>query len=100
MMRDDPVVNLPKFDIHFVQSGSIAENALIDSDQMLESVNGKTFESFNDLYTFFKEHEGKDVKIKLSNFKGLEKYYLTYYEHTLPISDLELIGGVLGEEIK
>ena len=54
MMRDDPVVNLPKFDIHFVQSGSIAENALIDSDQMLESVNGKTFKSLEGYILFLK----------------------------------------------
>jgi S1-C subfamily serine protease len=97
IMRDDPVVNLPKFRIHFVQSGSIAESVEIDSEQMVKSVNGKTFESFDDLYTFFKEHEGKDVKFRLSNFAGLENYYLSYYEHTLPISDLELIGGVLRE---
>ena len=64
--RDDPLLYLPKFDIHFVQRGSIAQNALITSDQILESVNGKTFESLEGLYTFFKEHEDKEVKIKLS----------------------------------
>ena len=98
--RDDPLLYLPKFDIHFVQRGSIAQNALITSDQILESVNGKTFESLEGLYTFFKEHEDKEVKIKLSTFRGSDKYYLTHYEHTLPISDVELIGGVLGEEEK
>jgi len=95
--RDDPLLYLPEFDIHFVQSGSIAENALIDSDQILESVNGKTFESLENLYTFFKENEDKEVKIKLSTFEGSDKYYLTHYEHTLPITDVKLIGGVLGE---
>jgi len=97
LYRDDLEINLPKFDIQFIQPGSIARNALISSDQMLESINGKVFESLDNLYTFFEEHEGKEVKIKLSTFEGSDEYYLTHYEHTLPVSDLELIGGVLGE---
>ena len=96
--RDDHLLHLPEFDIQFVQKGSRAENAVISSDQMLESVNGETFESLEGLYTFFKEHEDKEVKIKLSTLRGSTKYYLTHYEHTLPITDVELIGGVLGED--
>ena len=45
---------------------------------MLESVNGKTFKSLEGLYTFFKEHEDKEVKIKLSTFSESGNYYLTY----------------------
>ena len=98
--RDDPVVTRPKFDIQFVQAGSPAEDAMIDNDEYLESLNGKVFESLDDLYTFFKEHEDKEAKFKLSSVtRGAdEKYYFTHYEHTLPVSDLEFIGGVLGEE--
>ena len=102
MFRDDTVINRPKFDIQFVQAGSPAEDAMIDNDEYLESVNGKVFESLDDLYTFFKEHEDKEAKFKLSSVtRGAdEKYYFTHYEHTLPVSDLEFIGGVLGEDKK
>ena len=54
------------------------------------------------LATFFKEHEGKEAKFKLSSVtRGADKsYYFTHYEHTLLVSDLEFIGGALGEDKK
>ena len=102
MWRDDPVITRPKFDIQFVQAGSPAEDSMIDNDEYLESLNGKVFESLDDLYTFFKEHEGKEAKFKLSSVtRGADKsYYFTHYEHTLLVSDLEFIGGALGEDKK
>ena len=102
MLRDDPVVTRPKFDIQFVQAGSPAEDSMIDVDEYLESLNGKVFESLDDLYNFLKEHEGKEVKFKLSSrSRGADKkYFFTHYEHTLPVSDLKIIGGVLGEDKK
>ena len=101
MWRDDPH-HRPNFDIQFVQAGSPAEDAMIDNDEYLESLNGKVFESLDDLYTFFKEHEDKEAKFKLSSVsRGAdEKYYFTHYEHTLPVSDLGFIGGALGEDKK
>ena len=52
------------------------------------------------VFTFLKEHEDKEAKFKLSSVsRGAdEKCYFTHYERTLPVSNLEFIGGVLGEE--
>ena len=45
--------------------------------------------------------EGKEVKARLSSIDGSDKsYYLTHYEHILPIDDLILVGGVLEEKTK
>ena len=50
---------------------------------------------------FLKEQESKEVKVRLSIFNGSdESYYLTHYEHILPINDLMFVGGVLEEETK
>ncbi len=101
MTRDDLVINLPKFNIHFIQPGSSAEKALINKEDYLESISGKAFHSLEGIYTFLKEQEGKEVKIKVSSFDGSdESYYLTHYEHILPIDDLILVGGVLEEKTK
>ena len=100
-IRDKPVRDLPEFFIHFVQPGSLAEGELISSAMYLDSINGKVFKTLGDLYAYFKEYEDKEIKIRLISNRGSNSnYYLTHYEHNLPVRDLEFIGGVLGEEIK
>ena len=100
-VRDKPVRDLPEFFIHFVQPGSFAEGELITSNMYLDSINGKFFKTLGDLYAYFKEYEDKEIKIRLISNRGSNSnYYLTHYEHSLPVRDLEFIGGVLGEEIK
>ena len=94
-IRDKPVLNLPEFLIHFVQPGSLAEGELIISGDYLESLNGNTFKTIKKLYSYLKENEGREMKMKILSTEGTdENYYLTHYEHTLPVQDVRIIGGL------
>ena len=61
--RDMSIMDLPKLNIHFVKKGSLAEGLLLQSGEYLELIDGKSFNTLESLYSYLKEHEGKDIKI-------------------------------------
>ena len=77
-------------------------NKIRKVDLIKIDVEGSELSVLEGGYNFLKEHEGKEVKFKLSSrSRGADKkYFFTHYEHTLPVSDLKIIGGVLGEDKK
>ena len=97
--RDMSVLDLPKLYMHFVKPGSLAEGLLIESGDYLELIDGKSFKTLESLYSYLKEREGKEIKIKTTSTGGSDvNYYLTHYEHTLRIKGLKFLGGPSGEE--
>jgi S1-C subfamily serine protease len=96
--RDMSLLDLPKFMIHFVNPGSLAEGLLINSGLYLELIDGKSFDTLEILYSYLKEHEGKDIKIKTASTDGSNaNYYLTHYKYILRVKDLSFLGGLPGE---
>jgi serine protease Do len=96
-IRDKPILDLPEFSVHFVQPGSLAEGELIEADVYLESINGNTFKTFQKLYSYLKKNEGQEIKMRLATSSGADdNYYLTHYEHTLPVRDVRFIGETPG----
>ena len=96
--RDMSIMDLPKLNIHFVKKGSLAEGLLLESGEYLELIDGKSFNTLESLYSYLKEHEGKDIKIKTTSTGGSDvNYYLTHYEHILRVKDLKFLGGPPGE---
>ena len=93
--RDMSIMDLPKLNIHFVKKGSLAEGLLLQSEEYLELIDGKSFNTLESLYSYLKEHEGKDIKIKTTSTGGSDvNYYLTHYEHILRVKDLKFLGGL------
>ena len=96
--RDMSVLDLPKLNMHFVKSGSLAEGLLIQSGDYLELIDGKSFNTLESLYSYLKEREGKEIKIKTTSTGGSDvNYYLTHYEHILSVKGLRFLGGPPGE---
>ena len=92
--RDMSIQDLPELNIHFVKKGSLAEGLLLESGEYLELIDGKSFNTLESLYSYLKEREGKDIKIKTASTGGADvNYYLTHYEHILRVKDLKLLGG-------
>ena len=92
--RDMSVLDTPKFCMHFVKPGSLAEGLLIESGDYLELVDGKRFKALENLYFYLKEHAGKEIKIKTATTGGSDdNYYLTHSEHTLRVKGLKFLGG-------
>ena len=92
--RDMSVFDIPKFYMHFVKPGSLAEGLLINSGDYLELVDGKSFKALESLYLYLKKHAGKEIKIKTATTGGSDdNYYLTHYEHTLRVKGLRFLGG-------
>ena len=61
-------------------------------------MNGKSFDTLEILYSYLKELEGKEIKIKTASTGGSNaNYYLTHYEHNLRVKDLSFLGGLPGE---
>ena len=99
--RDMSVLDLPRLNIHFVKSGSLAEGLLIESGEYLELIDGQSFNTLESLYSYLKEHEGKKIKIKTTSTGGSDvNYYLTHYEHILSVKGLRFLGGPPGESRK
>jgi PDZ domain-containing secreted protein len=96
--RDMSVLDLPRLSIHFVKSGSLAEGLLIESGVYLELIDGKSFNTLKSLYSYLKEREGKEIKIKTTSTGGADlNYYLTHYEHILRVKGLKFLGEPPGE---
>ena len=96
--RDMSVLDLPKLYMHFVKPGSQAEGLLIESGDYLELIDGKSFNTLESLYSYLKEREGKEIKIKTISTGGSDvNYYLTHYEHILSVKGLRFLGGPPGE---
>ena len=91
--RDMSLFDIPKFTIHFVKPGSLAEGLRIESGDYLELVDGKSFKALESLYFYLKEHAGKEIKIKTATTFGSDNYYLTHSEHTLRVKGLKFLGG-------
>jgi S1-C subfamily serine protease len=93
--RDMSIMDLPKLNIHFVKKGSLAEGLLLQSGEYLELIDGKSFNTLESLYSYLKEREGKDIKIKTTSTGGSDvNYYLTHYEHILRVKGLKFLGGL------
>ena len=91
-------MDLPELNIHFVKKGSLAEGLLLQSGEYLELIDGKSFNTLESLYSYLKEREGKDIKIKTTSTGGSDvNYYLTHYERILRVKDLKFLGGPPGE---
>ena len=96
--RDMAVKNLPRLKMHFVKQGSLAEGLLIEPGEYLELIDGKSFDTLEILYSYLKEREGKEIKIKTASTGGTNaNYYLSHYEHNLRVKDLSFLGGPPGE---
>jgi S1-C subfamily serine protease len=96
--RDMSLLDLPRLSIHFVKSGSLAEGLLIESGVYLELIDGKSFNTLESLYSYLKEREGKEIKIKTTSTGGADlNYYLTHYEHILRVKGLKFLGEPPGE---
>ena len=96
--RDMSIMDLPELNIHFVKKGSLAEGLLIKSGEYLELIDGKSFNTLESLYSYLKEREGKDIKIKTTSTGGSDvNYYLTHYERILRVKGLKFLGGPPGE---
>ena len=96
--RDMSIMDLPELNIHFVKKGSLAEGLLLQSGEYLELIDGKSFNTLESLYSYLKEREGKDIKIKTTSTGGSDvNYYLTHYEHILRVKGLKFLGGPPGE---
>ena len=96
--RDMSIIDLPELNIHFVKKGSLAEGLLLQSGEYLELIDGKSFNTLESLYSYLKEREGKDIKIKTTSTGGSDvNYYLTHYEHILRVKGLKFLGGPPGE---
>ena len=96
--RDMSIMDLPELNIHFVKKGSLAEGLLLQSGEYLELIDGKSFNTLESLYSYLKEREGKDIKIKTTSTGGSDvNYYLTHYERILHVKGLKFLGGPPGE---
>jgi len=96
--RDMSIMDLPELNIHFVKKGSLAEGLLLQSGEYLELIDGKSFNTLESLYSYLKEREGKDIKIKTTSTGGSDvNYYLTHYERILRVKGLKFLGGPPGE---
>ena len=96
--RDMSIMDLPELNIHFVKKGSLAEGLLLQSGGYLELIDGKSFNTLESLYSYLKEREGKEIKIKTTSTGGSDvNYYLTHYEHILRVKGLKFLGGPPGE---
>ena len=96
--RDMSIMDLPELNIHFVKKGSLAEGLLLQSGEYLELIDGKSFNTLESLYSYLKEHEGKDIKIKTTSTGGSDvNYYLTHYERILRVKGLKFLGGPPGK---
>jgi len=66
---------------------------LLQSGEYLDLIDEKNFNTLESLYSYLKEREGKDIKIKTASTGGADvNYYLTHYEHILRVKDLKFLG--------
>ena len=94
--KDFKELNLPRLTVHYVESGSMAENEGVQSIDFINSVGGESFDNLDDLYSYLnklKSNEEKVVmKFKRVGSEGVS--FFSYYEISIDIDDLKLLNQV------
>ena len=87
--------SLPTFIVHSVESGSAASAEGIGEDEFVETVGGQSFDDLNELYKYLQglKDANKKAVIKLKSFADGGKSYLNYFEISVDVEDLMIIGG-------
>ena len=88
--------SLPTFIVHSVEPGSAASVEGIGEDEFVETVGGQSFDDLNELYKYLQglKDANKKAVIKLKSFADGGKSYLIYFEISVDVEDLMIIGGI------
>jgi len=86
---------LPNFIVHSVESGSAASVEGVSGLEFLETVGGRSFDDLDELYKYLQElkNTNKKAVIKLKEFADAGESYLDYFEISVDVEDLKIIGG-------
>ena len=93
--RDLDDFRLPKFSIHYVESGSVASMEGVSGMEYVETFGGQSFDDLDKLYNYLQglNETNKKVVIKLKSFAGSGETFLDYYEISLPVVDLKFVDN-------
>ena len=86
---------LPNFIVHSVESGSAASVEGVCGLEFVETVGGRSFDDLDELYKYLQElkNTNKKAVIKLKEFADAGESYLDYFEISVDVEDLKIIGG-------
>lgn len=93
-MRDIKEVKLGKLMVHYVERGSVGEFNDIEKNDILESVDGRSVQSLEELMALLSDAQrsGASVIFTLRRLSGGDALF-TYLERTMKASHLGWIGG-------
>jgi S1-C subfamily serine protease len=93
--RDMEELNLPKFIVHYVESGSAASVEGISQSDYVVSIGGQSFDDLNEIYKYLQvlQNTNKKAVIKLKAASGSSGGFFSYIESSLKVEELMIIGG-------
>jgi serine protease Do len=92
--RDLDDFKLPKFTVHSVEPGSAASIEGVTGNEFVETFGGQSFDDLDKLYSYLQELKktNKEVTITLKSFADTGESFLDYYEISMPIENIKLVG--------
>ena len=89
--KDQAEINLPKLKVHYVRPGSPASGNLIGSGDYLESIDGISVSSLDELYSILNGKRGKSVTARILDF-NFSGAIFSHYTISIDVDELKYIA--------
>ena len=89
--RDQPELNLPSLQAHYVKPGSSADGELIEKGEYLVSFNDLKMNNLDQLYEYLVKNTNKTINAKIVSFSENDSRIFNHYLVKLDVKDLKFI---------
>ena len=90
--RDQPELNLPNLQVHYVKPGSTADGELIEQGEYLVSLNDVEMNNLDQLYEYLLKNTNKTINAKIVGFSENGSRIFNHYLIKLDVKEIKFIG--------
>ncbi len=91
-LRDQPELNLPNLQVHYVKPGSSADGELIEPGEYLVSFNDVEMKNLEQLYEYLVKNKDKTINAKMVGFSESDSRIFNNYLINLDVKDIKFIS--------